>query len=267
LELLRFYAELYVRLGKELKTLQNCLYMDEGKRRNLKPGEVVEPTFQTDWTGLVIPILNRAKNAFEKLKLVVTAIHAGELLVAAEQQSLTAADVEALHENMDRELSTRFFVGIPEERKAEFCESRKGWEDIAQTFPRSIDDIEEMNKCFALCRYSAAVFHSLLVVEHGLVELGQLLGVTDPKEGWDASCRKLEAIVKAGHNANATKLDFNFLDQLNACAQVMKLAWRNKVNHATGRIIVMSGGFAPYITEEIMVTTRGFMRRLAEGIK
>src|ERR1700674_831261 len=177
LELLRFYAELYVRLGKELKSLQNCLYMDEGKRQNLKPGEIVNPTFQTDWNGLVIPTLNYAKRSFEEIKLVVTAIHAGELLMAAERQSLTAADVRALHENMDRELSPHFFVGIAEGRKEAFCESRKGWEDIAQKFPRSIDDIEEMNKCLALCRYSAAVFHSLLVVEHGLVELGRILGV------------------------------------------------------------------------------------------
>jgi hypothetical protein len=45
----------------------------------------------------------------------------------------------------------------------------------------------------------------------------------------------------------------------------MKLAWRNKVNHATGRPIVMSE-FMPEVAEEIIMASRGFMRRLAEGL-
>jgi hypothetical protein len=138
--------------------------------------------------------------------------------------------------------------------------------DITKRFPAATEDIEEMNKCYALCRYSASVFHSLLVMEHGLVALGKLLGVTDPKEGWDASCKKLEAIVKAGRNANPTELEFEFIEQVNVCIQTIKLAWRNKVNHATGKPVVMHGGFAPYVAEETIAATRSFMRRLAEGL-
>jgi hypothetical protein len=106
-----------------------------------------------------------------------------------------------------------------------------------------------------------------MVAEHGLVYLGKILGVTDPKEGWDASSRKLANIVQAGHPKNSTGLDFNFLEQTNACVQVMKHAWRNKVNHATGKPIIMCGGFAPYVAEEIISATRGFLRSLTEGIK
>ncbi len=123
-----------------------------------------------------------------------------------------------------------------------------------------------MNKCVSLCRYPAAVFHSLLVVEHGLVALGRAIGATDPKQGWDASCRRLEEVVKAGRAANQTGLSYDFLEQLNTCVQVMKLAWRNKVNHATGKPLVLSGGFAPDVADEIMSATKGFMRRLAEGL-
>jgi hypothetical protein len=164
-------------------------------------------------------------------------------------------------------LSCHFFVGISPDRIEAYTKSLVGWEEISSKFPFATEDIEEMNKCFALCRYTAAVFHSLLVVEHGLVELGKVMAVTDPKEGWDASCRKLEAIVEAGYKANTTGLNFDFLTQLNVCIQSMKLAWRNKVNHATGKILVMGGGFAPYVAQEIMMSSRAFMRRLAEGIE
>jgi hypothetical protein len=165
-------------------------------------------------------------------------------------------------QNVTRELSCQFFVGIAPERQGMYENGRKDWEDIAAAFPDAIDDIEEMNKCFALCRYPSAVMHSLLVVEHGRVSLGKSIGATDPKEGWDASCRQLERVIKSGRDANSTGLDFNQLDQLNTCVQVMKLAWRNKVNHATGKPVVMHGGFAPDVAEEIMQASRGFMRRL-----
>lgn len=123
-----------------------------------------------------------------------------------------------------------------------------------------------MNKCYALCRYTASVLHCLLVVELGLVRLGNMLKVSDPKQGWDATCRKLEEVVRFGHKANSTGLDFDFLEQLNNRVQAMKHAWRNKVNHATGKIIVMRGGFAPYVAEEIIIASRGFMRQLVEGL-
>jgi hypothetical protein len=133
-------------------------------------------------------------------------------------------------------------------------------------FPSATEDVEEMNKCQALCRYSAAVFHSLLVVEHGLIALGKLIGATDHKEGWDASCKKLAEIVNAGYSKNTTGLNFNFLEQVNACIQTMKLAWRNKVNHASGKPIVMYGTFSPDVTDDIISASRSFLRRLIEGI-
>jgi hypothetical protein len=169
--------------------------------------------------------------------------------------------------NVARELSCQYFVGIAPERKAAFENGRTDWEDVVARFPEAIDDVEEMTKCYALCRYPAAVFHALIVVEHGLVELGPRIGVTDPKEGWDASCRQLERVIKAGRSVNVTGLDFDQLDQLNACVQSMKASWRNKISHATGKPVLLHGGFAPDVAEEIIKTSRGFMRRLAIVLK
>lgn len=258
LELLHFYAEKYLQLVTDLQDLEICTQLDEASDDKAE----AETTRETAKTLLV-----DAAQCCDAIGLHVSLVHAGELIEVVKNSSLPSEDVKALRQNIQRELSCHFFVAIHDSRKEAFCESRKGWEDIAETFPRSIDEIEEMNKCFALCRYSAAVFHSLLVVEHGLVDLGIIICASDNKLGWDASCRKLKAVVEAGYDANKTGLDFNFLDQLNACAQTMKLAWRNKVNHATGKIVVLSGGFAPDVAEEIIFATRGFMRRLAEGIK
>jgi hypothetical protein len=104
-----------------------------------------------------------------------------------------------------------------------------------------------------------------MVVEHGLVALGTKIGVTDPKQGWDATCRKLEEIVKAGHNQNTTGPPFGFLEQANACIQSMKFAWRNKVNHAAGKLTVMDSKIAPDVAQDIISATHNFMNRLQEG--
>jgi hypothetical protein len=170
-----------------------------------------------------------------------------------------------LSEAIKDELKTKVFLMVSSEMVSRYENPRYGWEQVIDAFPNSSDDIEEMNKCFALHRYTAAVFHSLMVVEHGLVKLGERFGVTDPKEGWDASCRTLEKIIKNGHAENRTTLEFKFLEQTNTCVQTMKHAWRNKVNHATGRLVVMSS-FAPDVAEEIITASRAFMRRLAEGL-
>lgn len=166
------------------------------------------------------------------------------------------------------ELSTKFFFQLPNQKKQWFEAPKKGWESITERFPDTLIDVEEMNKCFALSRYTGAVFHSLLIVEAGLIRLGGLLGVTDPKVGWDATCKRMQQLVTSGHNAfpKDSPIEFSALEQINQSAQAMKQAWRNKVNHAAGSLTVMRSDFAPDVAEEIILGTRGFMRRLANAL-
>lgn len=254
MELLRFYAERYINIIKDLVDVETMMRREETR------GELSDQLKKAIQINIEV-----ARHGFEDIGLQVCVKHADELLLALSIGMLRAHNIEALHENMRREISCQFLVGIAPERKAAFCESLKGWEDVIKAFPSATDDVEEMNKCFALCRYSAAVFHSLLVVEHGLITFGKKIGATDHKEGWDATCKKLQSIVDAGHSQNTTGIDFSFLEQVNACIQAMKFAWRNKVNHAAGKITVMGGGFAPYVAQDIISATHNFMARLQEG--
>jgi hypothetical protein len=256
LELLRFKAESYVGLTRGLFDLEVCISLD-GKE-----------SLTEERKAHALDILKACLGPCKALDLAVTLKHIEDLEWAVRGGDVHQRDIANLIGSLRRELSTRYLVEIAPERVSLYTSSltSSDWPAILKRFPAASDDVEEMGKCFALCRYSAAVFHSLLVAEHGLVRLGVALGVTDPKEGWDASTRKLEAIVKAGHNANQTGLDFAFLEQTNAAAQAMKHAWRNKVNHATGKPMVMAGGFASYVAEEIVAATRAFMRRLSDGL-
>ncbi len=166
------------------------------------------------------------------------------------------------------ELATKLLLQLPSSKKEWFENPAKNWEKVIERFPDSVSEIEEMGKCFALSRYGAAVFHSLLVVESGLIELGKVLGVTDPKAGWDATTRKLSDLVQGGHAKYPASLTISFAvcEQINQKAQTMKHAWRNKVNHVAGKLAVIRSDFAPDIAEEIIIATRGFMRTLATDI-
>lgn len=163
------------------------------------------------------------------------------------------------------ELAARLYFAIPSGKAGYFISWRDGWEEVISRFPDAVSDVEEMCKCFALSRYPAAVFHSLLVVEVGVIQLGEYIEVTDPKRGWDATTKSLKSLVDGGRGKLPAKFSehFGFLEQTNSAVQAMKHAWRNKVNHVDGKLVVMKPEFAPDIAEEIMMASRSFMRRLA----
>jgi hypothetical protein len=138
-----------------------------------------------------------------------------------------------------------------------YSSPRKGWEIIIDRFPDSVIDVEEAYKCFALSRYAAAVFHSVQVVEVGLIELGKIIGVTDPLSGWTATTNRLHGIIKKGHDARTIfeRDHFPFLEQIHGTIEALKNAWRNKVSHAHGKLTLMTADFSP-----------DFMRRLATDV-
>jgi hypothetical protein len=164
------------------------------------------------------------------------------------------------------ELKRRVCFILPSSSQGLYENPRKGWEKAIERFPQITDNVDEMARCFALSRYPGAVFHSLLIAEAGCIELGKYIGVTDPVKGWDATSKRLAELVKNGRNALPDGMSFSVVEQINQTVQSMKQAWRNKVNHEAGRLVVLDPLFTSAIAEEIITTVRGFMRRLAVGL-
>jgi hypothetical protein len=180
--------------------------------------------------------------------------------------SVWASHLNELRSRLESELSHRLFLHMRSDRAKYFDEPRAGWESILEGFPECIVDVEEMRRCFALSRYPACVFHSLQVLELGVVRLGEFMGCADHKKGWDATSNELKKIAKKAYSEkdNWEKRHFQFLEQMDGAVEALKTAWRNKISHAAERLHLIPGGaFAPDIAEEIMAATRAFMRRLA----
>jgi hypothetical protein len=183
---------------------------------------------------------------------------------AAELQSLCT---ELTGRLSDESAARTFFVLSV--REGEFYNSaRLGWEKAIGRFPAVLDDVEEAAKCFALSRYPAAVFHSVQIVEVALIDLGTFINVNDPHSGWTAVSSKLVQILKKNYGdlTEFERANRPFLEQIGGTVEALKSAWRNKISHVQGRLVLISKEFSPEIAEEILMTTRAFIRRLAEGL-
>ena len=163
------------------------------------------------------------------------------------------------------QLQSRYCLSLTMAEAQFYSEPRKGWETIIDRFPATTTDIEEMSKCFALGRHAACAFHSLQVVEIGLIELGSLIGAKDHQTGWNATTAKLQQIMTAKHSDRTTfqQQHAMFIEQILATTEILKRAWRNKVSHAQGKLTLLTTDFSAEVAEEIMVASRSFMRRLA----
>lgn len=175
---------------------------------------------------------------------------------------------DELYGRLIAETKGRFFFQLSVRETEYYSKPWKNWEEIVSRFPETLGDIEEASKCFALSRYAAAIFHSIQVIETGLIELGTFIGVIDPKSGFTAVEKRLTKILTTQY-AILTEFErahYDFLEQIQGTVAAVKNAWRNKISHAQGRLVLMTADFSPAIAEEILIATRAFMGRLADGL-
>jgi hypothetical protein len=175
---------------------------------------------------------------------------------------------EEINGRLIDETSGRAFFALTPREVDIHRHPRKGWEKAIERFPLIVDDVEEASKCFALSRYPAAIFHSLQIVEAALIELGIFLKVKDPTSGWTAVSGALAKVMKKERKdlSRFEKRNRAFLEQVHGTVEGLKNAWRNKISHIDGRLILITKDFSPEIAEEILFATRAFVRRLAEGL-
>ncbi|MBV8807428.1 MAG: hypothetical protein JO033_02040 [Acidobacteriaceae bacterium] len=264
MELLRFYAHTLMEIVEDLRLLQGELIQGELGTRNIFRGVYGAPMRLRNATD-ASTLLEKTLQECNRVLLVQSAKQCKLVIERLNDKQLKSFEVDALVQAIEHELESRVFLSVPPERVDQFAKPTNGWAEIIAAFPDAQEDVEEMNKGFALSRYTAAVFHSLLVVEHGLIALGKRIGITDPKAGWDATYKRMSWLVNNRASVPAD-LDFNFIEQTKARMDSMKLAWRNKINHAAGRLIVEKTGFSDVSAEEVIVACRSFMRFLAENL-
>jgi hypothetical protein len=219
--------------------------------------------------GSIRTIIGQLKTECEIFNLTLSSMTTERILSACDKDSYTSdafkGDMKELVSRTQDELKSKLFFFVAVEDAPYYIEPLKGWTEVVERFPDAISDIEEANKCFALARYAAAVFHSVQVVEHGMIALGRLLKVKDPRPGFTATSNELTRILNIPYTRRPRTMQRRsaFLEQVQGVIAPLQTAWRNKINHADGKLTVLTADFTPEIAQEILVATRSLMRRLA----
>jgi len=267
LDILRAYAEAYVKGATALAGLHAQIFY-----KAQAPGYDLRNDFQF-LTRLKTHLSDLLEHCQPHLPMTAAAVLRLTATINDPDLMSTWQDANIILENMtlevvsrlEDELALNLFFKLPEEKKNYFEKPTDGWKEVIARFPDTVSNIEEMNKCFALSRYSATVYHACQVIDLGVIRLGIFLEVTDPQSGFGQVTRELKKMIDKGHSNLPQQYGdcFDFLEQMNVLVEALKSAWRNKISHAQKTLALMTVDFTPAIAEEIMFASRSFMRRLA----
>jgi hypothetical protein len=125
--------------------------------------------------------------------------------------------------------------------------------EVGARFPKMSEDIAEAGKCLAVGRWTACVFHLMRVMELGVQQIGDLLGVTSTAEKyWGPLTDEIGGRV--------SRLDKNDPRKPPLSAAVshlhsVRVAWRNEVMHPRQT-------YAEEEARDIFTHTRSFIRSL-----
>lgn len=108
---------------------------------------------------------------------------------------------------------------------------QRGWESALDEFP-ILFDVEEASKALALERYTASVFHSMRIVEHGLTAVANHFDVSTNKSNWHTIIVDIEKAIASRSSAEgAGWVDQQFYSEAAISFRFFKDAWRNHVMH------------------------------------
>lgn len=125
--------------------------------------------------------------------------------------------------------------------------------DVRDRFPSAIRNIDEANKCLALGRTTASVFHLMRIIEVALKATHAYLGLIVSDRNWGVLLSQIRTErVRRG----PTWVDKDYFQDLYARLDAIKDAWRNTTMHVEN----------DYTEEEarlILGNVRGLMEKIA----
>lgn len=135
-------------------------------------------------------------------------------------------------------------------------------EAVATKFPSASLDIEEVGKCLAFERWTAAVFHAMRVLQIGLNAMAKKLGIEYKDTNWNTIIDQIEAEIKKiskASSGSAWKEKEQFYSEAATQFRYFKNAWRNHIVH--GR-----QSYDEKRTRAIFEHVKQFMTHISTGV-
>lgn len=168
--------------------------------------------------------------------------------------------IRALQERFMDDMGRCFLYALSQEDAELFDRTTPFGQKVYEAFPSATLDIEEAAKCLALHRGTAAVFHLMRVMEHGLRATANSLGV-DYAPSWEAYLDQMKPLIEAKYRNKPPKWRKveRFFKEVYTYLHGVKRAWRNPTMH-------IEGTYTPEIADEIWLAVKSFMRLLSTEV-
>jgi len=168
-----------------------------------------------------------------------------------------------LYSRVIDELGTRYFLALKAENVVAYDEPLREWQVQISAFPSLQDEIVEAQKCYALDRSTACVFHLMRALETPLRVLSTELGIVKHSPTWEAYLSAMEKAIAAKFpdksKAHADKRAY--FAGLESQLRAIKTAWRNPTMHDLARL------YTSEMANELIVLIRGFVREAAKELQ
>jgi hypothetical protein len=203
--------------------------------------------------------LRTSSEALKDLRETVGAVEAIPKLAA----SIVGHDLEELQKTIQREMRTVLFLYVPAKDATLYTEPLAEWEFVAKRWPQTRTNISESSLCLAFNRYGGAVFHILLVAEFGAIQVGNLMKASGDRPGWGCVARLEEILTRKYPNRSDIEQHHSDLLREMVPKMVSLRNARHRITHADNSDAWLVQDIGPNTADEIIKSTRGFMRELA----
>jgi HEPN domain-containing protein len=203
----------------------------------------------------------------ERLGLRVSAVHAKLLMQMLDgtHPVINIHDqITGLRTSLGVELDQTLFLHVKYEDGRFYRDPLDGVSnDVHDNFSSVLEDCREAARCYALGRYNASVFHSMRVLEIGLIALGSNLNVpAAANKNWHELLKQIEkAVDEIGPSSDPDwRANRQWYSDAATQFRYVKDAWRNDIMHV----------HQPYTqrrAQEVLMATRSFMCQIATRLQ
>lgn len=178
-------------------------------------------------------------------------------------EHVSTVEIRAALDNIDHlvqhELEDRNLIYLEPRRASRYEKYRTGWELALEKFDIA-RDVEEAEKCFALERFTASVFHAMRIAEIGVQALGKHFNLQESslRESWGNIVNALDGPIKKISDKEMRARWSFIVDDL--CH--MNFALRIPSMHPRSQL----GTYTDEQAQEVLGTVRTMMRHLAEAL-
>jgi hypothetical protein len=174
-----------------------------------------------------------------------------------------ANECRVLRETIDFGLKNQLVYRYPREQGELLQRWLKDWEAVLEKFPSAKVDIFAATDLWAMGHFTASVFHSMRILEHGLRALARDVGLSFDIQNWQNIIDQIEAAIrglaKSLPRGSEKNESLQFLSSAAKEFSYFKDGWRNYVSHSKGVYDV-------YQARGVLEHARSFMTTLSSRL-